>query len=699
MYNPTHYKRKVSYFEFFVIVLLTEIFGELVLEHVLRGLGLKPGSLQLSYAELILETLITTLVAFLWMRWRQSWIQEVEQRFMESEEDYRSLFEHSPFAVYSGTANGRIMRVNASFQKMFGYTLADLTQLPTFSLVFPAEKARVHECFQHVVQGESEQIQTTFLTKHGEPIEVDVTYQPMYRKGKIVGVYAIAQDISARKRAERELRNLQEMFTSLINNTSDAVMIFQPDRTVLHINSAFEATYGWTAEEMIGQAIPAIAPSHLLGEVEQMIVTVLSGHVVSSTETIRLRKDKSELNVNVTVAPIRDADGKVVAIAGVSRDITAHKKIARELTEARHRLESLVQHTADAISIIDFDGNLQMVNPAWEKLYGWSAHEVLGKRSPAVMEWDDEELALAVERIQAGSVLQRDMVRKRSDGSTVEVSMTESPVFSFDGQAVSIAVITRDLTEFRKTEEVVLRADKLALAGELAAGVAHEIRNPLTAIQGYLQLMRSHFEPKYLDILLPEVRRISDITDEFLLLSKPQIEIREFTDIRLLVEDVLTLMGSQAHLYSISIETNMATNLPLIVCVKNQIKQVFMNLMKNSIEAMPQGGTIRIDIRTKTDAGVSAKTVNAETANAANAEVANADDVANGLNIIVSDDGPGIPQERLKNLGEPFYTTKARGTGLGLMVTYRIVQRHGGFVRASSELGRGTRFEIFLPLA
>lgn len=140
------------------------------------------------------------------------------------------------------------------------------------------------------------------------------------------------------------------------------------------------------------------------------------------------------------------------------------------------------------------------------------------------------------ERIISGTVLKLEALRKRKDGNNVEVSLTESPIFSSDGRVVSIAVIAKDLTEFRRTERAVLRADKLALTDELAAGIAHEIRNPLTAIQGYLQLMRSHFDPKYLDVLLPEVKRINDITDEFLLLSKPQIEARESADIRNLLQ-------------------------------------------------------------------------------------------------------------------------------------------------------------------
>lgn len=544
--------------------------------------------------EFSLITFVSIFGMLIWIgsRPRRRWLRQVEQRLLESQEDYRSLFEHNPYAVYSCDIDGRVTSLNPSFHKLTGYTLDDLNQRPTFSLVIEHDKARLGGCFQEALQGQSQHVQTIVVNKAGEHVHVDITYQPMYRSNGIVGVYAIAQDITSHKVAERELWDLQEMFASFINNTSDALFIFRMDGTVLHVNRAFEETYGWTAKELIGRPIPAVVPAYLNLEKEEMIRTVRSGKVVSSTETVRQRKDGSLLDVNVTVAPIRNAEGEVVAAAGVSRDISKHKQMTRQLIEAQHRFESLVQNTADAISMVDLDGTLQMVNPAWENLYGWTAQEVTGKKSPALTQWDDDKFSRDSRRIRAGNVLKREAVRKRKDGTDVEVSLTESPIFSSDGQVVSIAVIAKDLTEFRKTEEVVLRADKLTLAGELAAGIAHEIRNPLTAIQGFLQLMRSHFEPRYLDVLLPEVKRINDITDEFLLLSKPQTEVRDLADIAGILDDVLTLMASEANLYSISITTKIASNLPPLLCAANQIKQAIMNLIKNSIEAMATGGSI-----------------------------------------------------------------------------------------------------------
>ena len=157
--------------------------------------------------------------------------------------------------------------------------------------------------------------------------------------------------------------------------------------------------------------------------------------------------------------------------------------------------------------------------------------------------------------------------------------------------------ISKDISERKRSEEIVRRSEKLALAGELAAGIAHEIRNPLTSIQGFLQLMRTQFKPEYLDILLPEVRRIDEITDELLLLSRPQAEHQENTNMAWLLHDVVKLMESQANMYNVAIHQKISSGLPRIRCVKSQIKQVIINLIKNAIEAMPMGGNICLTLR------------------------------------------------------------------------------------------------------
>jgi signal transduction histidine kinase len=232
-------------------------------------------------------------------------------------------------------------------------------------------------------------------------------------------------------------------------------------------------------------------------------------------------------------------------------------------------------------------------------------------------------------------------------------------------------VIIRDISERKKNEELLINSEKLYVAGQLAAGIAHEIRNPLTSLKGFLQLIASGRQAgkNYYDIMKSELNRIESIVSELLMLSKPQIYELTHKDIRHIMGDTMTLLEAQAILHNIEMELALREEPLWVRGVENQLKQVFINVLKNAIEAMIEGGKIIITCEREGDRIV----------------------------VRIDDHGPGIPEEQLSKIGQPFYTTKDKGTGLGLMVSYKIVHNHQGSVRAQSRLGIGTTFEIILP--
>lgn len=214
-------------------------------------------------------------------------------------------------------------------------------------------------------------------------------------------------------------------------------------------------------------------------------------------------------------------------------------------------------------------------------------------------------------------------------------------------------------------------SDKLSVAGQLAAGVAHEIRNPLTVISGYLQLMKNDIKNKpMIEVMLGEVNRINSIMNEFLFLAKPVKPKFAYQSMGQILEDVLLLFKSQAETYGIRLVLVCPENLPKVFCDQNQLKQVFINVLKNAMEAMPGGGEINIWIAEK--AGV--------------------------VKIVFKDQGCGIPEKELSQIGAPFYTTKENGSGLGLMVSRSIIENHKGRFRIESELDVGTTVTIELPI-
>lgn len=233
-------------------------------------------------------------------------------------------------------------------------------------------------------------------------------------------------------------------------------------------------------------------------------------------------------------------------------------------------------------------------------------------------------------------------------------------------------IIVRDITERKKTEELLNKSDTLAAIGQLAAGVAHEVRNPLTVIKGFIQLFQINKEDqeKYFDLMLSEIERIEAILQEFLSIAKTDEISTEKKNIYQLFKNVVSLMNTKAIMTNIQVELYTDSKDIIIECSENQLKQVFINILQNSIEAMPDGGRISIHIK----------------------EIGK-----DGIIISVIDKGIGIPEERIKRLGEPFYSTKEKGTGIGLMLSYKIIESHQGNISIMSEVGVGTTVTIYLP--
>lgn len=240
-------------------------------------------------------------------------------------------------------------------------------------------------------------------------------------------------------------------------------------------------------------------------------------------------------------------------------------------------------------------------------------------------------------------------------------------------EGLNLTVII-DVTEKAEMQEQLRKSDRLNVIGELAAGIAHEIRNPMTALKGFIQLLEPTIKSQhalYYDVITSELARIDSIINEFLILAKPQ-EIRfQEKDISQIMRDIVDLLSAQAVLYNVQFHTHYDEKLPYVYCEPNQLKKVFINLIKNAIEVMPNGGVITIVINSIKD---------------------------QFIQISIRDQGTGIPKDKIKKLGVPFYTTKEKGTGLGLMVSYRIIEEHNGSIEVESEEGIGTLFKIRIPL-
>ncbi len=349
------------------------------------------------------------------------------------------------------------------------------------------------------------------------------------------------------------------------------------------------------------------------------------------------------------------------------------KSAFEENRSMKEYLESFIHHTTDAIHVTDLDGRITRVNEAFEELFGYSAEEAAGIQLPLVPDHlKDEEQQIVALLIAGEPLAARETIRVTKDGRWLDVSVTTSPIRDKYGVIHAIANITRDMTVRNKMEELLRRSEKLTTVGQLAAGVAHEIRNPLTTLRGFLQLQQqtNKLNPRHIDLMLSELDRINLIVGEFLILAKPQATRFEVKDVRYILGDVVSLLDSQAHLCNIIIVTRYMDKPCLVSCEENQLKQVFINVLKNAIEAMPSGGEIHIAVS----------------------------DEAGQAAVTITDSGVGIPEEMIAKLGDPFITGKETGTGLGIMVSQRIIQSHHGAMDIRSKVGQGTTVTITLPL-
>ncbi|MCZ8519273.1 MULTISPECIES: ATP-binding protein [Paenibacillus] len=349
------------------------------------------------------------------------------------------------------------------------------------------------------------------------------------------------------------------------------------------------------------------------------------------------------------------------------------KKAELLLEESELRYKSLFEHNPDPICSLNLNGLLTSVNPAMFEVIGYPENELVHGTIERLIA--PEHYGRWLQHFQEtlnGSTPHYEITFIHKNGYGVEASVLNFPIF-VGKQIAGVYMIGQDISDRKRAEEMLIRSEKLSVVGQLAAGVAHEIRNPLTSLKGFVQLLQGKISgyDNYFDIMMEELDRINFIVSEFLVIAKPQSVRFLKKDPGAILQNTLMLMGSQALIHNVDIHTHIDPDLPLILCDENQIKQVFINILNNSVDSMPsEGGQIHIAFLSSDDGRVLMR---------------------------FTDQGCGIPEDRLPRLGEPFYTTKEKGTGLGLMVTFKIVENHGGSLKFYSSPGEGTTVEIFFP--
>lgn len=351
--------------------------------------------------------------------------------------------------------------------------------------------------------------------------------------------------------------------------------------------------------------------------------------------------------------------------------------------------EQIINNLEDGVVTVDLDGKIVFFNEAAEVLTDVSAGQAQQDRLDQIFKKEPWLIDLAKKTCPP----RHESARGEGDvvtrwGRKTPVGATASPLRDRDGNFVGTILLLRDIKHRKELEEDLKRADRLAQMGTLAAGLAHEIRNPLGGIKGAAQLLRRYVDGnaslrEYTDIMVREVNRVNQLIEQLLDLSRPpQLKLAP-VNIHRILEDVLLLEGQSGGRAEMTVKKNFDPSLPPIRGDRAQLTQVFLNLVKNAFQAMEHGGTLTITTRLETDYHIRGQ--------------------GTGRNrfiwVDLADDGAGIKEDDLAHIFSPFFTTKNNGTGLGLAICYRIIKEHGGLIRVESVEGQGTNFKVSLVVA
>lgn len=485
----------------------------------------------------------------------------------------------------------------------------------------------------------------------------------------------ISSSALIKKRLIASDTNLKDITAALDEHS--IVAITDPKGKITFVNDKFIEISKYLEAELIGEDHRILNSGFHSKEFFKNLWASISSGKVWKGEIQNRAKDGTLYWVDTTIVPFLNRKGKPYQYVSIRTDITARKKAKADLRNSLKAVSD-IKFALDQSSIIAFTdekGRITSVNEKFCQISKYTLEELIGQDHRILNSGYHTPVFFKElwRTIGQGNVWKGEIRNKAKDGSYYWVDTTIVPFLNDMGKPYQYLAIRNDITERKKTEEILHRQDKLAAVGQLAAGVAHEIRNPLTSIKGYaefLQLDEKNPERlEFLDIILDEIERVNSIVEEFMVLAKPKEANLAEKNIVPIIKDVLLLLEFEARKKHVRLNFESCNDIIQVECDEDRLKQVFLNLVKNGIEAMPNGGDLRV----------------CTNINKKNVEIS------------FQDTGVGIPEEKLKKIGEPFYTTKENGNGLGLMVSFKIIESHNGKVYIESEVNKGTTFNIVLP--
>ncbi|RJR32523.1 MAG: PAS domain-containing sensor histidine kinase [Desulfobacteraceae bacterium] len=615
----------------------------------------------------------------------------MEEALRHSEIGYRTLVESMPGWVF--VIQDEIIRyANPIMLKDLGRSLEDLVGKNLFTLIAPEERQGAIEKYRRFVSGEDTNFHNefriinkdgaagTFISAELVPIDYDGAH----------AFLGTAKDITEQKRVQESLRESEEKFRRITENMRDVICQLDDMGRICYASPSYRQVLGYDPAELIGQS-----PFHRFHPDD--VATVLAAFAGSLENrqpvdvTLRYLNGRGEFVwLQSTGSLLFDEKGKITGAVISSRDVTARKKAEGALQESEERFRSVAESTSDWIWEVDADCRFTFVAPRIEKMLGYRTDEVLGKTPFDFMPPEEAERVGAKYREIAASKKPfsfLENVNLHKDGSRVVLETSGVPILDAEGKFLGYRGVDHDVTQKRVLEAQAIRAKHLASIGELAAGVAHEINNPVTGIINYAQILVDEALESGGDTEIPtriirEGERIAKIVRNLLSFARESNTDKQPLTILPLLEDSVALIASLLRKEGIAIAMNVPDGVPMIVGNRKDLQHVFLSIFANSRYALNQkySGFQKeklIEIKAEEKEVHGNRTVR----------------------ITFHDKGNGISPEVLGRIFDPFFSTRPSGhaMGLGLSISYGIMKDHKGNIEVKSKEGEYTKVILDFP--
>ncbi len=612
-----------------------------------------------------------------------------ERALYESERRYRAVVETAPDVIFSLSADGRLLSANPAFEQALGWPAADWVGEDWTPLLHPDDVAPSRAACRRALEGRrpGPPIELRLRTKPEGWAVLETTLAPL-RFGGEPSLLGVARNVTVRKRIESELRQAQELYHRIVEGVVDyAIIALDVEGRVQTWNRGAERIQGYGAIEIIGRPFSIFyAETDRARGVPQALLETARRDGRAESSGWRLRKNGERYWAHTVLTTLRGEDGSVRGFVKVTRDLTEMRKVE----ELSSRLIALIESSPDAILGLALDGTIESWNPEAARTYGWEASEARGRniRFLAAPEAPDP-VPEALESCSRGErPVPFETSWRAKDGRDVVVSISLSPVRDPSGRVIGAAAIARDVTQLKRVErlrsEVENRRRLDKLKDKLLSVVSHELRTPIAIVQGALFNLAeglagplSAGQSRMVDMAHSNAQRLARMINNLLDLSRLEsgktIVNRRPIDLGRVLRDTIEEMTTSGNGRP-GIELDLPPALPEVSADPDMLVQVLSNLLDNALRFARSSVTVR------------------------------AREEAGSVEVLVIDDGPGIPAESLKELFTKFYQVDRpvggsgyKGTGLGLAICKEIVSLHGGRIWVESAAGQGARFHFTLP--